>query len=95
MGEPTLVVMAPKILKKAVAVLEEEIQESSRRQGRYSEQPFSLLESAPKKHKNVAGMAFRVAGQSGKNCPAESNFARKPFQHGILSETRARGIKTY
>ena len=42
------------------------------------QQPFSLLESALA----LAVIAFRAAGKSGKNFPAASKFAGKPFQQG-------------
>ena len=43
------------------------------------QQPFSLPESA----QTLAGIACRAAGKSGKNFPAASKFAGKPFQQGI------------
>ena len=66
-------------LKKAVAVSEEKIQQRSRRPRPIFQQPFSLPESA----QTLAGIAFRAAGRSGKNFPAASKFAGKPFQQGI------------
>ena len=43
-------------------------------------QPFSL----PRIAQILAGMAFLGAGESGKNLPAASKFAEKPFQQGSL-----------
>ena len=43
------------------------------------QQPFSLPENA----QTLAGIASRAAGKSGKNFPAASKFAGKPFQQGI------------
>ena len=43
------------------------------------QQPFSLPESA----QTMAGIAFRAAGKTGRNFPAASKFAGKPFQQGI------------
>ena len=42
------------------------------------QQPFSLPESA----QTLAGIAFRAVGKSGRNFPAASKFAGKPFQQG-------------
>ena len=66
-------------LKKAVAVSDKKIQERSRRQGRFFQQPFSL----PGNAQTLAGIASRAAGKSVKNFPAESKFAGKLFQQGI------------
>ena len=43
------------------------------------QQPFSL----PENGQALAGIAFRAAGESVKNFPAASKFARKVFQQGI------------
>ena len=47
------------------------------------QQPFSLPHSA----QTLAGIAFRVAGKSGKNFPAESKCAGKSFQQEIWIAT--------
>ena len=62
-----------------MAVSEEKILQRSRRRGQIFQQPFSLLESA----QTLAGIAFEIAGNQGRICPAASKFAGKPFQQGI------------
>ena len=68
-------------LKKAVAVLEEKIQQHSRRRGQFSSSRFPCRK-APKQ--GLAEIAFHAAGKSVRNhFPAASKFAGKPFQQGI------------
>ena len=50
-------------LKKAVAVLEEKIQQRSPKARPIFQQPFSLPESA----QTLAGIAFRAAGKSARD----------------------------
>ena len=44
---------------------------------------FPAAVSLPESAQTLAGIAFRAAGKSGKNFPAASKFAGKPFQQGI------------
>ena len=68
-------------LKKAVTVSEERNPGAFPKAGPIFQQPFSLPESA----QTLAGIASSAAGKSGKNFPAASKFAGKPFQQGLFS----------